>query len=48
MSDLFARRRDAYIAELDALKAANKKRGVDKEGRKRKLAGETLRERDPW
>ena len=40
---------DSYIAELEALKAVSKSRVVE-EGtrRKRKLAGESLRERDPW
>ena len=40
---------DAYLIELDALKTAAMSRVVE-EGtrRKRKLAGESLRERDPW
>ena len=39
---------DSYVKELDELKAQAKARAVEKEGRKRKLAGESLRERDPW
>ena len=40
---------DSYVNELDELKAqAKATSAVAKEGRKRKLAGESLRERDPW
>ena len=37
---------DMYIEELENSKALRK--NVAKKGRKRKLAGESLRERDPW
>ena len=40
---------DAYIAELDALKAVAKSRVVEEGARrKRKLAGESLRDHDPY
>ena len=39
---------DLYVKELDELKAQAKARAGEREGRKRKLAGESLRERDDW
>ena len=38
----------SYVKELDELKTQAKARAGEREGRKRKLAGESLRERDPW
>ena len=39
---------DSYVKELDKRKAQAKARVGEREGRKRKLARESLRERDPW
>ena len=39
---------DQYLEELESLKARAREAKVAKEGKKRKLAGESLRERDPW
>ena len=40
---------NAYLVELDALKAANKLLAEEKgTRRKRKLAGESLKDRDPY
>ena len=40
---------DAYVEELNALKAEAARRAeVKGDRKKRKLAGESLRERDPW
>ena len=39
---------DSYVTELDELKAQAKTQKVERAGRKRKLAGDSLRERDPW
>ena len=39
---------DAYVSELDELKAQAKTQKVERAGRKRKIAGDSLRERDPW
>ena len=39
---------DAYLEELETLKAQAKTREVKADQKKRKKAGESLRERDPW
>ena len=39
---------DSYVKELSELKTQAKARAGVREVRKRKLAGESLRERDPW
>ena len=44
LNDLFSAG-DDYIKELDELKAL---KNAQVEGKKRRLAGESLRERDPW
>ena len=44
LNDLFSAG-DDYIKELDELKAP---KTAQVEGKKRRLAGESLRERDPW
>ena len=48
LNDLF-REGDAYTAELDELKALAKRKPAEKDARrKKKLAGESLRETQPW
>ena len=39
---------DEYIQELEAIRLDTKARKEERQTRKRKLAGESLRERDPW
>ena len=39
---------DKYLAEIENLKTQAKETKLAKAGRKRKLAGDSLRERDPW
>ena len=39
---------DSYLEELENLKAQAKTREVTAAQKKRKKAGESLRERDPW
>ena len=37
-----------YIKELDVIRSQAKAQKEERQGRNRKLAGESLRERDPW
>ena len=39
---------DQYLAELEAMRIQAKQAKEAKVGRKKRLAGESLRERDPW
>ena len=39
---------DSYMKVLDELKAQAKARAVEREGRKRKLAGESSQKRNRW
>ena len=39
---------DDYMQELDAIRLEAKARKEERQTRKRKLAGDSLRERDPW
>ena len=39
---------DAYVQELADLKAKSKASEADGGSRKKRLAGDTLRDRDPW
>ena len=39
---------DEYVEELNILKAQDREKVAAKVGRKRRLTGERLREREPW
>ena len=39
---------DVYLEELDRLKAESKLAASSKGAKKKRLAGDSLRERDPW